>query len=413
MRSPVLCGTQGVVDRRIAMRSGDASTEHHSWAQRFCHRIEHLLLARHLPLVVVSLAVLLTLPSLGAGLLFDDWHYQLLAQKYEGPVGLLHSPLDTFRLIDGNPQHNFRLIDYGFLPWWTDPNVKGAFWRPLASLTHWLDYSLWPESPALMHAQSILWYAALVAVVTLLYRRFMGVTATAGLAAILYAIDDAHGLPVTLLANRNALIAAFFGVLCLLAHDRWRRNRWRAGAFVAPILLAASLLAKEEGIATFGYLAAFALFLDPAPGPRRAASLIPYAIVLVAWRAAWSHLGYGVAHVELYVDPLREPLRFASDLAMRAPIYLLGQLAMPPSDLAMLLEGKAELVFVLAATAFGAVVIALWWPMLRQNRPARFWLTGLLLSLVPISTAFPSDRMLLFPGLGGIWPWLQSSCALP
>lgn len=373
-----------------------------SRVRRFRHRLEPLLLARRLWLVVAGLAVLLTLPSLGAGLLFDDLHYKLLMQYSNSVITLLRSPLDMFRLIDGDPEHNARLIDYGFLPWWTDPAVKGAFWRPLASLTHWLDYILWPETPALMHAQSILWYAVLSAVVTLLYRRFMGVTAAAGLAAILYAIDDAHGLPVTFLANRNALIAALFGVLCLLAHDRWRRHGWRAGALVAPMLLGVSLLAKEEGIATFGYLLAFALFLDSAPGPNRAATLIPYAFVVVVWRAVWSHLGYGVANLGLYVDPLGEPLRFASELAIRAPIYLFGQLATPPSDVALLLEGKAELGFALAAAGFGALAIAIWRPLLRQNRLARFWFTGLVLSLVPISTTFPSDRMLLFAGLGGM-----------
>ena len=384
------------------MRSAGDSMDHRSWARRLCQRVEPLLLARHLPLLVAGLAVLVTLPSLGSGLFFDDWHYRLLMQNHEGPVTLLRSPLDAFRLFNGDPEQNLRLIDYGFLPWWADPAVKWAFWRPLASLTHWLDYLLWPESPALMHVQSILWYAILTAVATLLYRRLIGRTLAAGLAAILYAVDDAHGTPVCLLANRNALIAAFFGVLCLLVHDRWRRRGWRAGALLGPLLLGLSLLAKEEGIATLAYLAAFALFLDPARKLGRAATLIPYVVVVAAWRAVWVHLGYGVANVGLYVDPLSEPFRFVCALALRTPVYLLGLLATPPSDVPTLLEGNAELGFVVAAAAFAALVIIVCWPLLRQNQVVRFWFTGLLLSLVPIGTMFPSDRVLLFAGLGGM-----------
>jgi len=50
--------------------------------------------------------------------------------------------------------------------------------------------------PAVMHAHSLMWFGLLVVAVTLLYRRLMGLTLAAGLAALLYAVDDAHGMPV-------------------------------------------------------------------------------------------------------------------------------------------------------------------------------------------------------------------------
>ncbi len=124
----------------------------------------------------------------------DDYHHKLL--MIDSPIKLLDSPIDMFSFFDGDPDRTTEIMDHGFFPWWTYKGIKGAFLRPLASITHWLDYILWPDTPLLMHAQSVLWYGVLAAAVAFLYRRFISVAWVAGLAALLYAIDDAHGTPV-------------------------------------------------------------------------------------------------------------------------------------------------------------------------------------------------------------------------
>ena len=88
------------------------------------------------------------------------------------------------------------------------------------------------------------------------------------MAALLWAIDDAHGTPVGFLANRSTILATLFGVLTLLAHDRLRRDGWRMGIVIGPLLLVLSLLSKEAGIATVGYLAAYSIFIDNSHFPR-------------------------------------------------------------------------------------------------------------------------------------------------
>lgn len=358
------------------------------------------------PAVLALLAVVLVSPSLRVGWVMDDHILRLATVGIPGDSEVIGSPLDMFRLLDGDPERAGRWMDLGMLPWWTFKEVKAAFWRPLTSATHCLDFRLWPWSPALMHVQSVLWYGVLVAVVAFAYRRFLGRTWLAGAAALLYAIDDAHGLPVGFLANRNAILATLFGILTIIAHDRWRRpasgpaRAWRGGAILGPLCLVASLLSAEAGIATCAYLAAHVLFLDRAVWRSRLMAMAPYVLLVFLWRIVWGYLGYGVSGMELYIDPVAEPLRFAHAVVNRAPVLLLGQWGFPPSGIAMALgpEGMARLW--LGASFFLVVLAAVLSPLLRREPMARFFAFGMVFSVIPICATFPMDRLLFFVGFG-------------
>ena len=222
--------------------------------------------------------------------------------------------------------------------------------RRVTIVTHWVDYRLWPNSAGLMHLQSLIWFGSLVAIAAVLYRRVLGPTWIAGLAALLYALDDAHGYPAGWLANRNALVATTFGCLALVAHDRWRRDGWRPGGVVAPGFLALALLSAEFGAGVVAYLLAHALFLEGASpshstrdtagletsvaagGSARMLALWPHSMVFVAWLLAHHALGYGAFGSEYYIDPLRQPGSFAWALLERGPVLLHGQWALPPAD---------------------------------------------------------------------------------
>jgi hypothetical protein len=307
-----------------------------------------------------------------------------------------------FKFFDGDPERTTEIMDYGYFPWWTYKGIKGAFWRPLASITHWLDYILWPDIPLLMHVQSVLWYGALVVATAFLYRRFISITWVAGLAALLYAIDDAHGTPVGFLANRNAVMATLFGVLTLIIHDKWRRGNLRIGLFVGPVLLVASLLSAEAGIATCAYLFAHAVFIDRGTLRQRFAAMIPYVAVLVIWRLLWTYLGYGVENMGAYIDPLGEPLKYIAAVKNRAPFLLLGQWALPPSDITMMIPPKFAIWIWRSGLVFLVILIVALIPLLLRQRSTRFWATGMALSVLPICATFPSDRLLMFVGIGAM-----------
>ena len=70
--------------------------------------------------------------------------------------------MNLFVFLDWEDPALKSLTEYGVLPWWVGDNVKLAFWRPLTSLTHWMDYQLWPDSPMLMRLQNIAWFMVLL-----------------------------------------------------------------------------------------------------------------------------------------------------------------------------------------------------------------------------------------------------------
>ncbi len=356
---------------------------------------------RELPALLILPTLLLTLPALWTGWQFDDYVHRELLLRSPGLSGLAPATMELFSFLSGNPLQTMAQVERGDLAWWTLPEAKQAFWRPLSGLTHWLDYQFWPEQPLLMHLHSQLWLVALVSSAALLYRRLMGLSGAAGLAAVAYAFDDAHGFAAAWLANRNMLCATLFGLLALLAHLRWREHGHRGAALLAMIWLGCALLAGEAAVATLAYMVAYALWGEQGPWRRRIASLLPALSLVALWYLIYRTLGYG-AHGTAYIEPFTDPLRFAQALFQRAPLLLLGQWTPLPAELSPFLTPSELLLLWLGALACLAMLTYLFLPLLRHDRLARFWATGMLLSLIPASTALPANRLLFFVGLGAM-----------
>lgn len=356
---------------------------------------------RRLPIVLACVSVLLASPALPGPRSLDD-HFHAAVLRREGPVPDAASPLGMFAFIDRDAARTRSLIERGVLPWWIGERTRIAFFRPLTELTHRVDHQLLGGAPRPMHAHDLLWAFALVLAAGVLYRRVLGPTSIAGLALVLYALDDAHGMPFAWTANRNAVMATLFGALAIAAHDRARREGDRRAAPLSWLFLTMSLACAEAGIATLAYLLAHALTLEPTRGWRRLLPITPAIGIVIAWRATSSWLGYGVVGSGLYVDPLHDPLRFAGVAIERIPLLLLGQWTIAPSDLdGALRDGSRPI----AALAAAAIVLAILVPIARDigsHAEARFFAIGMLASAVPIAATFPSDRLLFFVGLGAM-----------
>ena len=357
--------------------------------------------ARRATFYITAVATVLCAPSLWYGLQMDDLIHRAALVDVEGFESSRRPPWELFSFVLGDASLARELIEKGFVPWWSPESLKLAFYRPIAGLTHWVDHNFWPSSPALMHGQSIFWYVVLVLCLGKLYRRMMGVGALAGLAMLLYAIDDAHALPASWLANRNALMAGVFGVLTLIAHDEWRRGRKKWGAFVAPALLLMALLCAESAVSVASYLLAYALFIDHDSLVRRFVALVPTVLVGLGWLLFYKLTGYGAAFSGLYIDPIANPSRYLCAVLERGPLLLWTQWAFPPADVLYMLAGGAAFVRSCVVLAFTLFLAALLFPVIRSNRVARFWACGMILSILPACAMLASSRLLIFVGIGG------------
>ncbi|MFQ5525668.1 MAG: hypothetical protein ACE5GX_05345 [Thermoanaerobaculia bacterium] len=366
---------------------------------RSWHSLAEWLVHRRLPTRLALIAVVLCLPALGAGFQLDDYMQRMImldraAHEVEA--------MEAFSLMRGESAYLDDYIDWGVFPWWTADNLRLSFLRYLTVATVWIDYRLWPDSAALMHAHSLAWLGGLIAVAALLYRRMMGSSLAAGLAGLLYAIDEAHAGAAAWLANRNALTATFFGVLCLVAHDRWRRSDKRSGAWAGPVFLAMGLASGEMALSALGYLAAYALFVDPS-GPRGGTTALGgHGAVVVIWAAVYRLGGFGTRGSGLYLDPIGDAAAYLAMLPERLALLLLGQWSVIPADAGWLLPADPARRVWLLAVALIVVLAAALAPLLRRDRIARFWALGMVLSLLPVAATFPSNRLLFFVGVGAM-----------
>jgi len=395
------------------MEQIEPDTEHGSMPERFAAVARPALEHRCMPVIIAGLAAVIMLPALNAGLIQDDLLHrvrlvrpsQLPEQLYSTPligddVGTLSAAMREMHSFARTQQDAEKLMDSGMCPWWTADGWRFANWRPLDSLTHWLDYRLFGESSPLMHAHNIIWFAALVFLLALLYRQLMTPLWMAAVAALLYTIDDSNYFPAMWIANRNLLLALFFSVLTLLLHHKWRCHNSLASGITAPFTLLLSLLSTEAGIATFAYLFAYALFIEHASKIRRIASLAPSFIVIVGWRIIYNSLGYGAGGSGFVIDPGRETIRYMKAVLERGPILLAGQWGATPAEMLDALSGYAGAWYLFVAVVFlGLLLIALI-PLLRSSRVALYWFSGMLLCVLPICATRAMNRNLLFVAIG-------------
>lgn len=331
------------------------------------------------------LALLLSAPALGQPLQMDDWILKSLVMEGAGIFEVFHlHPATTDRLRE-------------LLPWWVSPQLEIRFLRPLTTLTHTLEFSLWPDAVWAMRLVNGLIYASLVAVAAATYRMLFSTTTLAAAAALMFAIDEAHAMAVGWISSRNTLLAALLGLLALFCHIRGRHQQRRGWLWMSPVWLALALASGEIAVSAAAYFVAYAWVMEEGRWAKRLQTIAPQAGVVLAWLSIYITMGFGARHAGWYRDIRAAPLAAIANGLLDLPLWLFGQFG-----LSGVLAAATMPPLVPRLLALVLVLPLLWllWPSLKTSRLARFFALGFALSLPPLMLTHPQTRVLIASGFG-------------
>lgn len=356
-------------------------------------------------LLPVAVGLLLVAPSLITGLQLDDYfHWGLVTENALAKPGNDSAGIFTlFTFLDGDAQRTQWLINKGMLPWWTLPDVKYMFWRPVAEITHGIDYLLWPKQPLLMHLHSLFYLLLLFLATYQLFKNWLtGPALTSGF--WIFCLSYTQGFAAGWLANRNAVLAALFVVLSLYLHDRWRAQGQIKFHLLALITFLMGLLSGEMGVSAGLFLFAYAVCLEnkfdqySSLLKRWLAKLLtiaPYGVIGIVWLGARGVLGYGAEGSGHYVDPANLT-EFVAIVAERYWRLITGLFWSLPPEFAALTGDLLPTVVAVFGFALTAVILL---PLLAVNSLARFFLLSIVLLLLPVCATSPHSRLLICAGV--------------
>jgi len=344
-----------------------------------------------LPTALVLLAgAILFLPAIRTPRFLDDYFQ---TSMIEGTYPAPRSPFDLYDFV-GDADRAL-LLDRGLLPWWSHPQLKVRFLRPLSSALLYADHRVFGDHPLLSHLHSFAWWAAAVLAAGALYRRTL-TSRAAVVATFMFALAPCHALPLVWLANREALVSITFGILALGALVRFRQGgRWLHGASAAG-LFTLSLLGGEYALGFGGYALALALTSRRSSRSVRAVGLLSFAAPALAYLVVRARLGYGTAGSGLYQDPFRDPVAFLQRVPQRMAALLgEGWLTLPADTVDATPSWLVgAIAIVAAAILFVPVRRALAGLDGERREDATWLLLGSVLALTPVLAVMPALRVL-------------------
>ncbi|QRK10756.1 hypothetical protein JQX13_12190 [Archangium violaceum] len=345
-------------------------------------------------------ALVLSLPTVWLGFFSDDFGHLLILEGQPA----MGSRYDLFRFAGGDLERMRRIINEGPYPWWTLPELRLAFWRPLSSALTVMDYNLFGRNAVAWHLHSLAWYLGTVALLGTLLRRLLPGTIGA-LALFLFAINGAHCMTVGWLANRNAMVAAVPALFGLWMHLEWREARRPWALPLSLGGLAVGLLGGESAMGVFAYVLAYELLGDRGGVKERLRAIAPAALLGLAYLVMYKLREFGAYGSGSYLDPVGEPGRFLVGAMARVPTLLGGLLLHVPPELWVAGPPFRAVLVGVGLLGLGLLTLLLRaaWPSLTEDerRHCRWLFLGSALALLPVASVFPASRLLLVPGFGG------------
>lgn len=344
--------------------------------------------------------------SLGWGFQYDDFVHQIVLRNLVPAEHLRPWNLYDFGTLPGP---DAPLAQHGFFPWWTAADFKVRFFRPVTSLSIFLDYVVHDQWAPGYHITSLLLFAVML---TLSFRLFvdLGAPVRAALWALaLLAFEDVAVFPVGWIANRNTLLATLFVVATVRAVHGYHGRREVRQLPLAMLWFLLACGSKESGLMALPLAALYLLlFRRPAAGREgpvaacrrmlRSPALWGLAVLAGAYVAGYAWAGYGT-RAGLYCTPWMEPAEYGRRLAALVPLGLSSLVLGLSADL---LFGKRHLVGPAVAVAVPTLLLAggIIFRTIRVTRLSLFFAGWAVLTLLPEAGADLFDRLFFGAAVG-------------
>ncbi len=137
-------------------------------------------------------------------------------------------------------------------------------WQPLVWLSYMADVELYGFGPRGFHTTNLLLHAANAVLLFTWLRKLTGRELDSLFVAAVFAVHPLHVESVEWISARKDVLSMFFGLLTLLAWERFLRLKSRRQFAVVCLAFLASLMAKQ----LFVTLPVLLLLLDFWPGQR-------------------------------------------------------------------------------------------------------------------------------------------------
>jgi hypothetical protein len=350
-----------------------------------------------LVILAAVVVVLVHLPALQAPLILDDnAHIAMIDGTYVGQRGALN----LFDFIDDS--NRAAAMDLGVIPWWTTPDFRVRFFRPLASALLWVDYRVFGHGRVLAHLDSLVWWGvAAVAVYALLARAFSRRVGLLG--GFVFALAACHALPLAWVASRSALVSTALGALALGTYARWREQRRLVDGVASAALFLLASGAGEYTLCFAGYVLALEATRGRESVARRAVGVASFALPMAAYLVARSLLHYGAQGGGLYHDPLHDLGAFTRGAARRLGVLLMS--AWLAIDDHWAAAAPAATLTVMTVVGAAVLAIPIWKTIASldpEQKPRAAWLlAGSFISIAPVLSVEANIR-LLGPSMIGV-----------
>jgi len=355
--------------------------------------LDHEIMKKYLLIIaILFLTVLVYLPALKAGFMYDDRFFvqdntKIREWKYAGEYFTNSARSIASIFWDG-------------------------IWRPLRTITYLTDYKIWGLRPFGFHMTNLLWHLVNIILLYFLLDLLFKDKRLSLMACLLFALHPVQTEAVTWISSRGDLMYVTFGLLMFIFHNGYRAKRRTYFLWLSLLSLALALLSKETAV-VFPALIMLYDWLFENKGKIRALLAgwkiyLPYLVLMVLylmtrklalgrvsqcpywgdsfWTTAFTMLRVAVDYVRLLFLPLWLRVDYVYDLSTS------------------LFDWRVWA----SLTTLGTISFLAWHDIKRSKFLALGWM-WLVIGLLPVSNILPltallAERFLYLPLVGfAIW----------